>query len=77
MRLEILSPDKMIFEGEADAVQLPGMDGSLGILRNHAPMISSLKEGKVKVTVEGKESFFDINGGVVEVFRNKVIVLSE
>jgi F-type H+-transporting ATPase subunit epsilon len=77
MKIEILSPDRMIFQGEADAVQLPGLDGSLGVLKNHAPLISALTKGQVKVTTGGQDSFYDINGGVVEVFKNRVIVLSE
>jgi len=77
MKLEILSPDALLFEGEVEAIQLPGKDGSLGILNSHAPLISSLREGKVKITQNGNDSFFDINGGVVEVVNNKVIVLSD
>lgn len=77
MRVEILSPDKMIFEGEADSVQLPGKDGSFGILNNHAPIVASLKQGEVKVSTDGNEQTFKVNGGVVEVLKNKVIVLSD
>ncbi|MEX2596502.1 MAG: ATP synthase F1 subunit epsilon [Salibacteraceae bacterium] len=77
MKLEILSPDKRIYSGDADALQLPGKDGLFGILKNHAPMISSLKKGMVKVSVNGKDELFEINGGVVEVQSNKVIVLAE
>lgn len=77
MKVEIISPDKKIFEGEAESVQLPGKDGSFGILNNHAPIIASLKKGKVKITQNGNEQFFDVNGGVVEVVNNKVIVLSD
>ncbi len=77
MRIDILSPDKTIFEGEADALVLPGKDGSFGILENHAPMIATLAEGKVKVTSKGEDQFFEVNGGVVEVVKNRVIVLSE
>lgn len=77
MKIEILSPDRLIFQGEADAIQLPGLDGSLGILQNHAPLISSLKKGEIKLTKDGQNQFFEINGGVAEVFKNKVIVLSE
>ena len=76
MFLEIISPDKKLFEGEIKSVSLPGSDGSLGILNNHAPMISALKAGKVKVTdITGTQSF-TIKGGVVEVLKNKVIVLA-
>ena len=77
MKLEIISPDKKLFEGEVKSVSLPGSDGSLGILNNHAPMISALKAGNVKVTDNHGVQNFPINGGVVEVLKNKVIVLAE
>jgi F-type H+-transporting ATPase subunit epsilon len=77
MHLEIISPDKRIFEGEATSVTVPGTEGSLGILNNHAPLISTLKEGKVKVKNNNTEESFDIKGGVIEVLNNKVIVLAE
>ncbi len=77
MNLEIITPDKTIFKGEADLVQLPGIDGSFEVLNNHAPMISALKQGKIKVGKGKSETFFDINGGVIEVLNNKVLVLAE
>jgi F-type H+-transporting ATPase subunit epsilon len=78
MYLEIITPDKKLFEGEAKALTVPGSDGSLGILNNHAPMIASLKKGKVKVTTDKTEvKFFEVNGGVIEVLKNKVVVLVE
>jgi F-type H+-transporting ATPase subunit epsilon len=78
MKIEIINPDKTIFEGEVDLIQLPGKDGSFEILNNHAPLISVLKEGKVKVIDKDKKTlFFDIKGGVIEVHKNKVLVLAE
>ncbi|NQU34809.1 MAG: ATP synthase F1 subunit epsilon [Bacteroidetes bacterium] len=77
MNLEIITPDKTIYEGEAELVQLPGIDGSFEILNNHAPLISALKQGKVKIKKNGKEEFFDIKGGVIEVLDNKVLILAE
>lgn len=77
MKLDIISPEKTLFSGEVDSVQLPGKEGSFGILNNHAPIIATLKKGTLKVNNKGKESTFDINGGVVEVNNNKVIVLAE
>lgn len=77
MVLEIISPDKMIFQGEVDSMQLPGTSGSFGILNNHAPIIATLKAGVVKVQQNGSEKEFEVAGGVVEVIQNKVIVLSE
>ena len=79
MRVEIITPDKEIYKGEAVLVQLPGIDGSFEILNNHAPLISALKEGKIKLrkTKDGGDDFFDVKGGVIEVLNNKVLILAE
>ncbi len=78
MTVEIITPDKSIFSGEAEVVQLPGKDGSFEILNNHAPMIAVLRKGKIKLVDQKKEKqFFDINGGVIEVVKNKVLILAE
>ena len=78
MLLEITTPDKELFAGEVELVQLPGMDGLFEILENHAPLISILKQGKIKVQSEsGKIQHFEVNGGVVEVLKNKILVLAE
>lgn len=79
MILEITTPDETIFTGETDLVQLPGLDGSFEILNNHAPLISVLKEGRIKIKEKesGKDKFFAVKGGVVEVLSNKVLVLAE
>lgn len=78
MQVDILSPDKDLFSGAATLVSLPGKDGSLGILENHAPLITTLKKGTIKI--ESKEQgtlTFEVNGGVVEVLKNKVIILAD
>lgn len=78
MFLEIMTPGKKVYSGDVEAVKLPGADGSFGILNNHAPIIASLKKGVVKVTEKNnKVENFEINGGVVEVQNNKIIVLAE
>ncbi len=77
MNLEIITPDKTIFKGETDLVQLPGIDGSFEILNNHAPLISALSKGIVKIKKGKTEDYFEINGGVIEVLNNKVLVLAE
>lgn len=78
MKIEILTPDQTIFTGEAALVQLPGIDGSFEILKNHAPLISALGPGQIKVQDQNKkDQFFEIKGGVVEVLKNKVLVLAE
>ena len=78
MLLEIITPEKKLFSGEVNSVKLPGTGGSFGVLKNHAPLISSLKKGTVKVIDDQKKSHsFPVNGGVVEVLKNKIIVLAE
>ncbi|NQV52687.1 MAG: ATP synthase F1 subunit epsilon [Flavobacteriales bacterium] len=77
MTLQILSPERQIFRGEADVIQLPGTDGSFGILENHAPIIATLQAGAVRIVKDGEEQLFEIKGGVVQVLKNKVIVLSD
>ena len=76
MEVQIISPDKTLFNGEATLVVVPCTDGQIGILNNHAPLVSSLVKGVVKVKNEDKEEFYDIPGGVVEVSSNKVTVLA-
>ena len=78
MFLEIITPDRKLFTGEVKLVQVPGTKGSFEILKNHAPIISSLERGTVKVIdQQDHEDFFDILGGVIEVKKNKIIILSE
>jgi F-type H+-transporting ATPase subunit epsilon len=78
MYLEIITPEKKVYSGDVEAVKLPGAEGSLGILKNHAPLIATLKQGTVKVTEASKKvENFDINGGVVEVLNNKITILAE
>lgn len=78
MTLEILTPDQTVFEGEVTSVTVPGTQGSFEVLNNHAPIISTLEDGKVIIRTGGKgeESYF-IKGGVVEVLNNKITVLAE
>ena len=78
MNIEIITPDTTIFTGTASLIQLPGIDGLFEILNNHAPLISVLKKGRIKIKNEkDKEEFFEIKGGVVEVLKNKVLILAE
>jgi F-type H+-transporting ATPase subunit epsilon len=78
MFLEIITPDRKLFSGEVKLVQVPGTKGSFEILKNHAPIISSLEKGTVKViNQQDQEDFFDIQGGVIEVKKNKIVILSE
>ena len=75
MDVQIITPDKSLYQGQADLVTVPGTSGSIGILNHHAPLVSSLKKGEIKIVMNEKEEFFKIEGGVIEVSQNKVIVL--
>jgi F-type H+-transporting ATPase subunit epsilon len=79
MTLEILTPDKTVYEGEAASVNLPGTLGFFEILNHHAPIISTLEDGKVTIRhgANVKEDIFFIKGGVVEASDNKVVILAE
>jgi len=77
MTLEILTPDKKVYEGEASSVTLPGTLGQFEILNHHAPIISTLEDGKLIIRNAGKEDIFFIQGGVVECLNNVVTVLAE
>ena len=77
MLLEIITPDKKLFEGEVSSVTVPGKTGTFQMLNRHAPVISALKKGKIKIkTAQGIQQF-EVNGGVVEMQKNKIIVLAE
>jgi len=78
MELEIITPDATLFEGKVTLIQVPGTMGSFAILQYHAPIISTLEKGKIRVEDSGGSiQYFDIEGGVVEVQRNKAIILAE
>jgi F-type H+-transporting ATPase subunit epsilon len=76
MYVEIITPDTIVFQGEAVSVKVPGSGGEFEALNAHSPIISSLNPGKVMVRLENEEKSFDISGGVVEVINNKVIILA-
>lgn len=78
MQIDIITPEKKLYTGEVEMVNFPGSDGSFGILKDHAPIVSTLKAGEIKIVETSKqEKVFEINGGVVEVNNNKIIVLAE
>ena len=78
MHVEIITPDKTIFDGEVKLIQVPGSKGAFEMLENHAPIISTLEKGRIKVRdMSGNDIFFEIDGGVVENKENRVIVLIE
>lgn len=78
MKIEIITPDKKLYEGEVKSAVFPGAEGSFGVLNNHAALISILKEGKIELVDENNErKEFTIKGGVAEVINSKVIVLAD
>jgi F-type H+-transporting ATPase subunit epsilon len=78
MNLEILTPERKLFSDEVFGVQLPGVSGSFEVLDKHAPLISALTSGRIKVlTDKSHSSFFEIRSGFVEVINNRVTVLVE
>jgi F-type H+-transporting ATPase subunit epsilon len=79
MTLDIIAPDKILFSGDnIHLVKLPGIDGSFEIMNHHAPLISVLSKGKIKVEIKGQPpQFFEVKGGVIEVVNDKVLVLAE
>jgi F-type H+-transporting ATPase subunit epsilon len=77
MFLEIITPDAKVFEGEVDAVKVPSTNGEFEILNNHAATVSALGAGAVRVVTKGVKQFFKIDSGVIEVLKNKVIILAE
>jgi len=77
-QLEVITPSKAAYNGEVKSVTVPGTLGNFQILSNHAPIISSLEIGEVKVVDEkGNTLDFSISGGTVEVSHNKIIILAE
>lgn len=78
MEISVLSPDKKIFEGAVEAVLVPGINGSFEVLSNHAPIVSALTKGKVRITRLNEGPLeFSIDKGFIEVLQNKVALLVE
>jgi F-type H+-transporting ATPase subunit epsilon len=77
MHLEIITPDKTIFKGEVESATFPGSMGSFQVLKNHAPIISTLDKGKLKYVGKGGTHEMTVDGGVVEVLDNNINVLVE
>jgi F-type H+-transporting ATPase subunit epsilon len=77
IRCEIVSQDREVFSGEADMVIVPGVQGEMGILPNHAPLLSTLKYGFLRVRYLDKEQVFTIAGGVIEVQPDLITVMAD
>lgn len=78
LNLEIVTPETKVFTGQVQSVSVPGVQGSFQVLSNHAPIISTLGKGKIKVVQEnGEELVYNAQDGVIEVLNNKTIILVE
>jgi F-type H+-transporting ATPase subunit epsilon len=78
MKIEIITPDNRVFDGDIKSVRVPGRKGSFQVLKDHAPIISTLEKGSVIIVdQEGTEKIFEISGGVIEVKSNKIILLAD
>jgi len=76
MFLEILTPDKKIFEGDVDAVQFPGAAGSFEVLKGHSALISTLNKGNIRIRTGKELKNVVVGGGLVEVLQDKITVLA-
>jgi len=77
IKLEIVTPERLVFDETVDAVTLPGSEGELGILPHHAPLVSTLGVGELRIRSGGSEDWFAIVGGFVQVLPDKVVVMAE
>ena len=77
INLEIITAEGEVFSDTVSVVVAPGVDGELGILPDHAPLLTTLESGELKIIKEGEESFIAISGGFIEVLGDKVIVLAD
>jgi F-type H+-transporting ATPase subunit epsilon len=75
--LEIVTPERLAYSDEVDSVQLPGIEGELGVLPHHAPLVSTLGVGELRIRKGGAEESFAIVGGFLQVLPTKVVVLAE
>lgn len=76
MKVKITKPDSTLYEGEAQLLQLPGSDGLFEIMKQHAPIVSALKKGTIRLVVDNNETkTFDIRGGVIQCQHDEVLIL--
>jgi len=74
----VITPDKKLYEGTVQSITVPGSAGQFEVLRYHAPIISTLGKGQIKVEEQyGSPQYYDIQGGLIEVQRNRAIILAE
>lgn len=76
-RFSLVSPERELFVGEVDQVDAPGSEGDFGVLAGHAPFMTTLKEGRVKVFNDGETVVFDVRGGFADVTPDGLSILAE
>lgn len=78
MKLEVLTPERTIYTGDVEGIQLPGLDGSFELLNNHAPLVAALGKGNMKIIINSHtQETYEIGGGFVQTANNKTSVLVE
>lgn len=77
MRLEIVTAERRVYSEDVDMLVAPGIDGQLGILPNHAPLLTALQPGEIRVDKDGEESYMAVSGGFLEVLANRVTILAD
>ncbi|HEX2975327.1 MAG TPA: ATP synthase F1 subunit epsilon [Bacteroidales bacterium] len=78
MKIDIITPDKKVYEGEIKSVRVPGKKGSFQVLKDHAPIVSTLENGPVYIVEQdGNQKIFEVSGGVIEVKSNRIILLAD
>ena len=77
VHLEIVTPERLAYEGDVDSVVCPGIEGELGVLPHHAPLLTTLGVGELRIRTGGQEEYFAIAGGFLQVRPDKVVVMAE
>jgi F-type H+-transporting ATPase subunit epsilon len=77
LQVELVTPEKMIFSGSAEMVEAPGVEGDFGVLVNHSPLVSLLREGEVVIHANGAKQRYQVTGGTAEVNEEGIVILAE
>lgn len=77
LQVELVTPEEMLFSGQATMVEAPGAQGDFGVLPQHSPLVSLLREGPVTIHVDGAAKAFNVTGGMAEVNEEGIVILAE
>lgn len=77
IRCEIISQDRIVYQGDVDIVLIPGVEGEMGILPNHSPLLTVIDYGVITTRVAKEEEYFTVSGGIAEVQPDKVTILAD